>query len=69
VAPLSVQEITRATNTFLGLDDAVPTRHEPGAASAFRVGVDENGHQFGEVVFGADIYPGPNIVDANAALT
>ena len=30
--------------------------------------MDEDGHHYGEVVFGPDIYPGPNIIDPNSAL-
>jgi hypothetical protein len=35
----------------------------------FRVDLDEGGTQFGEIVFGPDIYPGTSVVDPNSALS
>lgn len=68
-APLTPDEIRRATNAFLGLDKTVNTRYEPGARTVFRVVSDEKKQQYGEIVFGPDIYPGPNVVDPNSALS
>jgi hypothetical protein len=68
-APLTPEQIKRATNTFLGFDNSVNTRYDPNASTAFRVTTDENGTQFGEIVFGPDIYPGASVVDPNAALS
>ena len=68
-APLTPDEIRRAINTFLGLDNNVNARHEPDCVSAFWVRVDDTGARYGEVVFGPDIYPGPGVVDANSALS
>ena len=68
-APLTPEEIRRATNVFLGFDDKVNARHDPNSKTAFRVSVDGSGNKYGEVVFGPDIYPGPSIVDPNSALS
>ncbi|MEY2486181.1 MAG: hypothetical protein QOH39_1829 [Verrucomicrobiota bacterium] len=70
VAPLSLGEINRVVNTFLGLDRNVNVRHEPGARTVFRVvNDDQSGAQYGEVIFGPDIYPGGNVIDPNSALS
>ena len=69
VAPLQPEQIRRATQTFLTLDSSVNARHVDRARTVFRVSVDEDGHHFGEVVFGPDIYPGPNIINPNSALS
>jgi hypothetical protein len=69
-APLSSDEIKRVVNTFLGLDKNVNVRYEEGSRTVFRVGLDEqSGTQYGEIVFGPDIYPGGNIIDPNSALS
>src|SRR5437879_6452800 len=68
-SPLTSEEIRRATNVFLGFDDKVNARHEPSSKTAFRVSVDGSGNEYGEVVFGPDIYPGASIVDPNSALS
>jgi hypothetical protein len=68
-APLTPQEISRATHTFLGIDDSVNTRYDPDSRTVFTVSTDEYGAQFGEIVFGPDIYPGTSLVDPNAALS
>jgi len=67
--PLSPQDVRRATNTFLGLDEnAPPTRYDANENTGFRVSIDERGQEFGEIVFGPDIYPGAGVVDPNSAL-
>lgn len=66
--PLTETEIRRATNTFLGFDDSVPARHESGSRTMFRVSMDESGQEYGEIIFGADLYPGHSVLDPNAAL-
>ncbi|MGA2085969.1 MAG: hypothetical protein ABSG60_10660 [Terracidiphilus sp.] len=68
-APLTPEQISRTTNTFLGFDSSVNTRYDPNAHTAFRVSTDENGDEFGEIVFGPDIYPGTSLVDPNSALS
>jgi hypothetical protein len=68
-APLTADENRRAINTFLGLDDKVNVRYDAGSQSAFHISVDEKGTQYGEIVFGPDIYPGPSVVDPNSALS
>jgi hypothetical protein len=67
-APLSPDEIRRAINTFLGLDKDVNARHDPSSRTEFRVAKDASG-QYGEIVFGPDIYPGSGVVDPNSALS
>jgi hypothetical protein len=68
-APLSDQEIRRASSTFLGLDNKVNVRYEANTTTRFIAAIDEDGHEFGEIVFSNDIYPGRNIANPNAALT
>jgi hypothetical protein len=68
-APLSPEEIRRATNVFLGFDDKVNARYDANSRTAFRVSTDGSGNVYGEVVFGPDIYPGSSIVDPNSALS
>ncbi|MBL8599941.1 MAG: hypothetical protein JNL14_19565 [Devosia sp.] len=68
VTPLTEDQIVRVTNTFLGMDEDCPVRHEATARTVFRSGVDA-GVPFAEVVFGPDIFPGQNIVDANSSLS
>jgi hypothetical protein len=67
-APLSLVDVRRATQTFLGLDQTVVVRYEEKVATAFQVAVDENGQQYGEIVFGPDLYSGSGVVDPNSAL-
>src|SRR4051812_46479610 len=61
VAPLSEEQIRRAINTFLGLDRNVTVRYLENSPTVFRVSLDADGHEYGEIVFGPDLYPGPNI--------
>ncbi len=60
-------------NTFLGMDTSVqPVTYEAGARTVFRiVGAEESedGEEYGEIVFGEDIYPGTGLANPNAALT
>lgn len=56
-------------NTFLGLDAEAAVRFAPEAQTVFRVMRDtESGVQYGEIVFGPDIYPGTNMIDPNSSL-
>jgi hypothetical protein len=68
-APLTDDDIRRAFNTFLGLDNQIPVRHEAGARTCCRSGVTEQGEVYAEIVFGADIYPGPGVADPNSSLS
>lgn len=68
-APLTPEEVRRASNTFLGLDRNVNARYDPDSRTTFRVSLDELGGHYGEVVFGPDIYPGASVVDPNSALS
>jgi len=67
-APLTDEQVKRASNTFLGMDNGVNARYEPGQPSVFHV-VNDGGEQYGEIVFGPDILPGPGVADPNAALS
>lgn len=72
-SPLSQPEVTRVINTFLGLDASVqPVTYEAGARTVFRIisaEVSDTGEEYGEIVFGEDIYPGTGLANPNAALT
>lgn len=68
-APLTDDKIKQVLNTFLGMDEECPVRHDPARnRTVFRSGM-ANGEAFAEVVFGPDIYPGQDVVDANANLS
>jgi hypothetical protein len=67
-APLTSDEIRRAVNTFLGLDEDVSARYDQSSPTAFHEVTDTSG-TYGEVVFGPDIYPGSSVVDPNSALS
>lgn len=72
-APLSKHQVQRVVETFLGLDPEMRNvRHEPGGTTRFRVvSADESdtGEEYGEIVFGPDIYPGSGVATANSLLT
>ena len=69
-AALSQKEVSCAVNVFLGLDRKVPVRYDALSRSIFHVVVDDqNGEEYGEIVFGSDIYPGAGIIDPNSALS
>ena len=70
VAPLTEHEVRRAAATFLAFDQDVPFRHEAGQPTSFRViPATEEHEEYGEIVFGEDLYPGPNVANPNASLT
>src|ERR1041384_4351326 len=69
MTPLTDAEVRRAISAFIALDPAVNVRHEDGARTTFRVSRDEQGVEFGEIVFGSDIYPGGSVADPNAGLS
>jgi hypothetical protein len=68
LAPLSPEDVRRAINTFLGLENTVNARYDPNTRTIFRVSREENGEEFGEIIFGPDIYPGSSVIDPNSAL-
>jgi hypothetical protein len=69
-APLSQSDVRRATNTLMGFDSTVDIRYTPDNRTVFRVSIDDDtGEEFGQILFGPDIYPGRNTVDANSALS
>lgn len=67
--PLSAEDVHRILNTFLGMDDSVNVRHDPARATAFSVALDDDRHEYGEIVFGPDILPGAGVIDPNSALS
>ena len=50
------------------MDTKVNARYETGRRTVFCVRQEENGEEFGEIIIGPDIYPGPSVVDPNSAL-
>jgi hypothetical protein len=68
-APLTPAQIQRASTTFLGLDNTVNVRYDETAQTVFCVVRNDSGEEYGEIVFGPDIYPGTSIVDPNSALS
>ncbi|QSB01766.1 hypothetical protein JWZ98_02030 [Methylomonas sp. EFPC1] len=69
VAPLTEREKSRASNVFLGMDPLVSARYEAGSRTRFIEAVDDDGEEYGEIVFSDDIYPGTNLVNPNASLS
>jgi hypothetical protein len=71
--PLDQHAVNRVSSTFLGLDpDVRSVRYDEGSRTVFRVVAAEasdTGEEFGEIVFGPDIYPGGNIANPNANLS
>jgi hypothetical protein len=53
---------------FRGLEPDLVTRYDENHRTVFHAVMEESGEEYGEVVFGPDIYPGQNVVDANATL-
>jgi hypothetical protein len=68
-APLDNSAIKRASNTFLGFGEDVNVIYEAGSLTRFRIITDDEGEEYGEVVFSEDIYPGSNIANPNSALS
>lgn len=66
---LTEADIRRAIYAFAALDSTINVRHEIGSRTRFRVSRDESGNDFGEIVFGSDIYPGASVVDPNSGLS
>lgn len=68
-SPLSERDQRAVTVVFLGLDREVPFRYEEGAYTHFEVEIDEDGSEYGIVIFGPDIYPGAAMADPNSTLS
>lgn len=56
--PLTEEEVQRVVAIFFYMDGNVNVRHDPASPTSFQVAQDQDGHDYGEVVFGPDIYPG-----------
>jgi hypothetical protein len=71
--PLDQASANRVSLTFVGLDKEMRNvRFDPAAQTVFRVvpaAESDTGEEYGEIVFGPDIYPGGNIANPNSALT
>ena len=67
IVPLTDSQIRSVINTFLGLDRNSAPIYRPDGRTAFRVRVEDD-EEICEILFGADIFPGPNVVDPNASL-
>jgi hypothetical protein len=68
-APLQQKEITRASDTFVGLDRTVNARYEENSYTRFHVTEGEEDGEFGEIIFSNDIYPGSSVTNPNACLS
>lgn len=66
--PLSDGEIRSVGSTILGFGDEVSFKHDPTGATRFVV-EEEEGEEVGRIYYGADVYPGPGVLDPNSALT
>jgi hypothetical protein len=68
-APLTEKEVQRVTDTAFAYEPTVTFKYDATATTAFHVRVDPlTNDEYGEVVFGPDIYPGTNVVVANAMI-
>lgn len=65
--PLTESQIRSVINTFLGLDRNAAPIYRPDGRTAFRVRMEGN-EEVCEILFGADIFPGPNVADPNSSL-
>lgn len=66
--PLVENEVRTVVNTFYGLSRDVDVRYDPTRPTGFRL-IDEDGEEKPVITFSADIFPGPNIVNPNSALS
>lgn len=66
--PLSDAQIRSVGSTFLGLDNSVPFKHDPNGRTRFIVET-VDGEEIGTAYFGADVFPGPSVMDPNSALS
>src|SRR5713101_2356149 len=68
-SPLDEHEQKRVLNTLKGMDPKVSFRYDADGWTRFRVEVDEENVQFGEIVVGPDILQGRSVIDPNSALS
>lgn len=66
--PLTGQEIRRVANIFIAMNERVNAQFDPNGYTRFRVSADADGNDFGEILYGNDIYPGASTVDPNSAM-
>jgi hypothetical protein len=66
---LTEREVKNVFNIFLRFEQELAIAHEAGNRTRFRISVDEHGDEFGEIVFGEDIFPGGGVVDPNSVLS
>lgn len=63
------REIRQVFNVFLRFEQEIAVLHSAGGRTRFRVRIDEDGEEIGEIVFGEDIFPGGGVVDPNSVLS
>lgn len=68
-APLSDNDIKRIAHNLLGLDNNVAFRYVEGETTRFCVTQNENGEEYGEIIFSRDVYPGNNVANPNSTLS
>lgn len=66
---LDEREVRNVLNTFLSFERRLAVKHEAGQRTRFRVYIDQEGEEIGEVIFGEDVYPGGGMADANSVLS
>ena len=66
--PLNEGQIRSVMNTFIGLDRSSAPIYRPDGRTVFRVTKVDDQEEECQILFGADIYPGPNVIDPNASL-
>lgn len=73
VTPLDERDQRRVLSIFTGLDDSVRTvSYDKDAKTVFKVvsaDDSDDGEEYGQIIFGPDIYPGPGIGNPNAELS
>jgi hypothetical protein len=67
--PLTPHQQRRAADTLRGMDPRVAFRYDEHGSTRFVVAHDDEGAEYGEIVFGPDILPGGSIIDPNSALS
>lgn len=66
--PLDSDAIRRVANIFMGFDEKVLTHYDEHSKTSFIVNTDDMGNEYGEIVFGPDIYPKQSTIDPNSTL-
>ena len=51
------------------MDNKVAVRYDETGHTRWHLATDDEGHEFSEIVFGPDLYPGSSVVDPNSSLS